>query len=769
MVSEEQLNAWAKKLDSGFPQVKEIFAECVTDASNKLSPAGMSTYLEEAHFLGRMGRGVEPILIFLQEWPQVAALCGENSLPTLSNAIRVIWKSPNGKAIAALLQNLIAIAKRLPTHGILKRYLDISIDLMERTSVSIHGTHKTYASPSLLDFFQQSPHLLNQLTVDGLKNWVEYGIRNYGHHPERQREYFSLQSADSKAVLQRERHGTLLVDNTRVLDLYLLGLWQDAAYLVPYAIGTDEVRKPIPYFDRFGMRLPDVYDDLVTNTGSVAGSVTGIDRYRSTLAHMAAHRRWTTAIFADNFSPFQRMAIECFEDARVETLAMRHYPGLRRFFLAQHPQPIEGDCNSETHSCLRHRLSMLSRALLDAADAPTHGYQNADLNAFVKRFHDVMAQGESSTESSTESNTEAMANLALSYVAKTRLQSDQLPNTFFTDTVVDYRDDNRHMWKFYENSDDEESFDEHKQSVSTDELDELPPRLYPEWDYSSQTYRPDWVNLYERVHPSGQAANIDKLLDKHSALVKQLKKLLDLLKPQSKKRIRYQENGSDLDLDIAIRSLIDFKSGSTPDPRINMSHESDGRSIAVTLLLDLSASLNEKAGSSMQSILELSQEAVSVLAWAIEQLGDPFAIAGFHSNTRHDVRYLHIKGFSEHWDDAVKARLAAMEAGYSTRMGAAMRHAGHYLQTQKADKKLMLILTDGQPADIDVQDEQLLIQDTHQAVKELDSQGIFSYCINLDPKADSYVSDIFGRQYTVIDKIERLPEQLPKLFMALTR
>jgi nitric oxide reductase NorD protein len=78
-------------------------------------------------------------------------------------------------------------------------------------------------------------------------------------------------------------------------------------------------------------------------------------------------------------------------------------------------------------------------------------------------------------------------------------------------------------------------------------------------------------------------------------------------------------------------------------------------------------------------VLQLSQEAVSLLAWAVQQLGDPLAIAGFHSNTRHDVRYLHIKGFGEQWDDAVKARLAAMQAGYSTRMGAALRHAARTL------------------------------------------------------------------------------------------
>ena len=407
-------------------------------------------------------------------------------------------------------------------------------------------------------------------------------------------------------------------------------------------------------------------------------------------------------------------------------------------------------------------MTMLSRALLD----PDHGYVDADLLVFTERFHALMASGESAQH---ESNTKDIASLALSYVAKTRRQSDQFAKVHFDNTVVDYRDDNRHMWKFIEESDDEEMFEQERKSAPDEEFKGLPPRHYPEWDYSSQTYRPDWVSLYERLHPSGNAGDIEKLLEKHAALAKRLKRILDMLKPQDKVRIRYQEEGSELDLDVAIRSLIDFKGGANPDPRINMSHQTSGRNIAVMLLLDLSESLNEKAAGSSQTILELSQEAVSLLAWAIEKLGDPFAIAGFHSNTRHDVRYLHIKGYSEHWDDTVKARLAAMQAGYSTRMGAAMRHAAHYLDAQKADKKLLLILTDGKPSDVDAHDERLLIEDARRAVKELDQQGIFPYCISLDPKADEYVSDVFGRHYTVIDNIERLPERLPELFVALTK
>ncbi|MES9887453.1 MAG: VWA domain-containing protein, partial [Candidatus Sedimenticola sp. 6PFRAG1] len=333
-----------------------------------------------------------------------------------------------------------------------------------------------------------------------------------------------------------------------------------------------------------------------------------------------------------------------------------------------------------------------------------------------------------------------------------------------------YRDDNRHMWLYIEENDEPDDFEATREvKDEEEEIDGLPPRHYPEWDYTTKTYRPDWVSLYERLHPSGDGAKIDELLAKHEALSKRLRQILDMLKPQHYIRVRYQEEGSELDLDVAIRSQIDFKSGHTPDPRINMSHRHDGRDISVMLLLDLSQSLSEIPDGANQTILELSQEAVALLAWAIEHLDDEFAIAGFSSNTRHEVRYQHIKGFEEHWDDRVKDRLAAMEAGYSTRMGAAMRHAAHYLGARKTDKKLLLVLTDGEPSDIDVNDQQMLIQDTYKAVQELDQEGIYTYCINLDPKADEYVKDIFGNQYSVIDKVERLPEKLPQLFMALTK
>ena len=746
-IPQELQDRW-QQLACGFPRVATVFPDCMQEAQSVLSETGLDDYIENARFLGKMGRGAEPILIFLEEWPAVAKLLGEEVLSDVMEAVRRMTRSPNGKAIAPFLQSLPTAARRLYSPQAFSEYIALVLDFMEQTTGSVHGIHQTFPSPGLPEFFKQLPVLLGQLALGGLKNWIDYGVRYYHDHPERQEEYFGLKSADAKAVLQRERHGTLLVDNERKLNLYLRGLWQDDDQLVPYSETFGAMRKPMPYFDALGIRLPDAYDD--------AAEITGLDRYRAALAHMAAHRRWSKPVVADNLSPFQRMAAECFEDIRVEQLAMLEYPGLRRIFAALHPVPIEDACDPDKQSAVRHRLAMVSRAMLE----PECRYRNPDICKMVQTLRGVLAAGESSTQEMTD--------LAVTFIARTRRQADASPDVYFDNTEVSYRDDNRHMWMFIEEGDEEEAFDKPEQAPE-EQRPGLPPRHYPEWDYQAQSYRPDWVSVYESLHPSGNAADIDRLLQKHAALAKRLKKILDLLKPQDKVRIRYQEEGSELDLDVAIRSLIDYKAGCQPDPRINMSHRSDGRNIAVMLLLDLSESLNEKVEGSGQTILELSQEAVSLLGWAVEKLGDPLAIAGFHSNTRHDVRYLHIKGYSEGWGDEVKARIAAMEAGWSTRMGAAMRHAAHYLEKQQADKKLMLILTDGEPADIDSRDGRILIDDARQAVKELDRQGIYSYCINLDPKADEYVQDIFGKQYTIVDNVAQLPVKLPELFISLTK
>ena len=766
------LQAHWESVDCGFAPVAAVFAECHALARRQLTDPQFGAYLDTARWLGKLGRGAEPMLAFLEQWPEVAASLGAEGangtngakdfdalLPELLDCLQAMQKSPNSGAIAPLLQTLAAVARRLQSVAQTVAYLGIVRDLMQRTTTAIHGRHATHPSPGLPGFLASAPELCACLAIDGIRNWVDYGVRNFSAHPEQQRAYFSLQSADSRAILQRERHGTLFADVARRLDLALRALWDVDEPLHP--LGGTPLETQLPYADENGLQLPDRLDERAGVKGargiSGVSTVSGIDRYHAIIAHLAGHRRWSRPLIADNWSPAQRLAVECFEDGRIDTLAMRRYPGLRRIFLALHPHPRAEACDDSAYSCIRHRLAMLSRALLD----PAHGYHDAALMDSVRRFHAAL--------SNDEADSARMAELALAFVARTRRQNDQRPQVWFDDMVVDYRDDNRLLWRYIEDGDEEDDGAAQRQSADSGPPRTLPPRRYPEWDYHSASYRPDWNSVYETQQASGDARLIDALLKRHAALGKRLRRLVDLLKPPDKVRLRYQEEGSELDLDVAIGALVDLHTGRSPETRINVSHRRSGRRIAVLLLLDLSASLNEPVAGGCQTILDLAREAVALLASVVDALGDPLAIAGFHSNTRHEVRYTHIKGYSERWDDTVKARLAALEAGYSTRIGAALRHAAHYLGTRDAERKLLLIVTDGEPADIDSSDPRALLEDARMAVRELAGQDIHTHCISLDAGADDYVRRIFDRHYTVIDRIERLPERLPQIFLGLTK
>ena len=342
------------------------------------------------------------------------------------------------------------------------------------------------------------------------------------------------------------------------------------------------------------------------------------------------------------------------------------------------------------------------------------------------------------------------------------------PGCASTDTLVDYRDDNRHLWTFIEAGDEEQRSTSARPRSAVDDGG-LPPRHYPEWDEATHSHRPDWVSVYDTLQPAGDPADIDALLARHAPVARHLKRLLDLLKPQDRTRLRYQEEGTELDLDVAVRALADWRAGAQPDPRIHMSTRTDGRDIAVLLLVDLSASVNDPLPGSDDTVLAVSRAAAALLAWAISQLGDQLAIAGFHSNTRHEVRYLHIKGFAEPWDDTPKARLAGATGAFIDSHGRGPAPRGPPASGRGADKKLLLVLTDGQPADVDVSDPQHLSADAAQAVRELDRVGLYTHCISLDPKADEYVGRIFGTRWTVIDRVEQLPRRLPELFLSLTR
>ena len=293
--------------------------------------------------------------------------------------------------------------------------------------------------------------------------------------------------------------------------------------------------------------------------------------------------------------------------------------------------------------------------------------------------------------------------------------------------------------------------------------------VYPEWDYRTQINTPSWVTLRERIPKTGDLKIIEDIAAQNKHLITRMKNLLLAIQYKGVRRIRKQEEGDDIDINAAIRAMTDIRLGIMPDDRIMMSSLRKTRDISVLVLLDLSGSANQKILGQDYTVLQLTQKVCVLFADAIETVGDPLAIHGFNSRGRHDVDYFRLKDFDQPHDDASKAKIAGMTGDRSTRLGAAVRHATHHLNEYKSGKKLLMTITDGAPADIDTPDRHYLRHDLKHAVIEAQQSGIHTYCFGLDPKADEYISRIFGaRNYMVVDHVKSLPEKMLHIYAALT-
>jgi nitric oxide reductase NorD protein len=296
------------------------------------------------------------------------------------------------------------------------------------------------------------------------------------------------------------------------------------------------------------------------------------------------------------------------------------------------------------------------------------------------------------------------------------------------------------------------------------------PCHYAEWDYQIQLELPVWATVLEKRFKAGDLQIIDQITADNKQIALRLKFLLDAMQLQGVKRIRKLEDGDEIDINAAISSMIDLRMGIQPDPRIMMRSVRKVRGILVMVLLDLSVSTNENVLGQDQSVLDLTRQACVLLSDAINKIGDHFAIHGFCSDERHDVGYYRFKDFEQPYNELPKSRLAGMTGQLFTRMGVAIQHAAHYLNDQRTSKKLLMIITDSQPADVDVRDPQYLRYDAKKSVEDAARNGISTGCMTLDPLADQYVSRISGaKNYMIVDQIARLPEKLPLLYAGLTR
>jgi len=472
-------------------------------------------------------------------------------------------------------------------------------------------------------------------------------------------------------------------------------------------------------------------------------------------AHATAHLVYSPASFdGAGLGPIARALVALLEDARVEALAMRELPGLARLWRPWHV------ATPETGADFESLLQRLARALIDPGYAdPDPWVAKGRRLFFIDARLGLLALR-------TPDEVRRAATLLGHDIGQMRLQ-------FNAKTAVPapaYRDDHRWMWAAERPPQQTSARGEPLTAGdATDDTSEADApgttTLHPEWDRLIARLRPDWTRVIETPAPSAPAPAADD--DELRAATRRLHAPLQRWRDPAP-AIRLDEDGEVFEPAALIELRLARRLRRAPDPRVYRRAVHRRADAAVWLLVDQSASAAAGDAATGHDLLRAATRAAAAVAGALHTLGVPCAVAGFASNGRHAVRLSGVKGFDEAADGAMRARLAALRPGGSTRLGAALRHATDALLRRGAPNGWVILLSDGEPHDIDVHDPRYLVEDARQAVREALRRGVRTACLvlggNRDTDAGGDVRRIFGRRGAArLRRLRALPAALRTL------
>jgi nitric oxide reductase NorD protein len=706
------------------------------------------------------GQGV--LGAYVQQSPHIALQVGPDAAIELAEVVSAVAIKAGLRAAEALPWAALKVAERLQN---LARF---------RSWLSLTQRFAALAPESVGVVLDRMEQLIAGLSVTRLEAWLLAGVRSGGSDRERRLRFFSLEDPEAERWLQRESGDVLFSDVERRMKAWLTAMWHVRVPIrEPGLSATGPMRRRAGFGPGI-IRMPATFPGY---RGQQA-----VDLFRAALAHVGAHYRHPGRFPVGTLKPLQVALVSLIEDARVEQLAMRDFPGLARLWLPFHIAQASGATTAPS------LLARVSRALIDPEFQDVDGWVAKGRSMFfaVREHWDDPAISRH------------IGGLLGNDLGQMRVQFNA--KTYIVEPP--YRDDNLGLWDFGDQPADVEETEMVLDSVrmmQQDENDPSPPdrerqeedpedtpnvahlstdlnpdegipvARYPEYDYATGRERGEWTTLVEYAPAPGDPGRIDDILERHHGLVARITNLVRSARVSRPQRLKRQHEGDQLDLDACIDAAVSRRIRETPDPRVFSRSERRSRDLSVLLLLDISESTRDRVRSGWASVLEVEREATVMLAHAMDSLGDPFAIAAFCSNRRDDVRYRRIKDFGRPYDGFARASLAGLQSELSTRLGAAMRHAGADLARQLTHRRLLLVVTDGEPSDIDIEDRKYLVEDARHAVIELAGLGIDTFCVGLDSGGDSYLARIFGRRnFVQIDRLERLPEKLPMLYFRLT-
>jgi len=309
-------------------------------------------------------------------------------------------------------------------------------------------------------------------------------------------------------------------------------------------------------------------------------------------------------------------------------------------------------------------------------------------------------------------------------------------------------------------------FDLDLPAAAEDDLPLGPGVPLPEWDFRKQFMRPDYCRLQAMESRHVEPTPLPERLRPHA---RRLRNQFAALAP-TRRWLKAQPEGIEPDIDAWVRLQADRQAGH-PDAAagLYLAQVQQERDLACLVLADLSLSTDAWA-SNEQKVIDVIRDSLMLFAEALGATGDRFALCGFSSLKRGHVRFHELKAFERPWDDLARGRVQAIKPGYYTRLGAAIRHSCTLLGRQPNRQRLLLILSDGKPHDLDLYEGRYGIEDTRMSIVEAREQGIRPFCVTIDKEAASYLPHVFGAHgFTLLRRPEELATRLPMLYAQLTR
>jgi nitric oxide reductase NorD protein len=301
--------------------------------------------------------------------------------------------------------------------------------------------------------------------------------------------------------------------------------------------------------------------------------------------------------------------------------------------------------------------------------------------------------------------------------------------------------------------------------------------LYDEWDRELMDHRVAWCRVIEKSVKTGDRSFVESTRSRYRGLISAIRNQFQLMKPEGLRRVRGELDGEEYDLNAVIDYVTDRRADGQQSERIYTKRLRRERNVAVSFLLDQSSSTARTIGRNPlqpythpgRRIIDIEKEGLVLMSEALEAVGDAYAIYGFTSEGRRNVKFYVVKDFDERFTEEIERRIGGITYQHNTRLGAAIRHATARLARREARTRLLIVLSDGRPYDHDYGDARYARDDVREALRQARMAGIIPFCITIDRDSEAELRDLYGEVgYTIIDDVLSLPERLPAIYRRLT-